>query len=96
VYYVGHVNLVVLTYDVKYPCYLHIWLYLVKVIETKPPNHPAFSPERFSTYDWEDFYKGAFEEIPDNIPEPRGTPVNIHCFVDDNHAANKITCKSHT
>ena len=34
------------------------------------------------------------EEIPPDLPEGRGKYVSTHCFVDANHAADKITRKS--
>ena len=36
------------------------------------------------------------EEIPPNTPKPRGNSVSTHCFVDANHAGNKVTCRSKT
>ena len=30
------------------------------------------------------------------MPEPLGNPVNITCFVDADHAGNKVTRRSHT
>ena len=31
-----------------------------------------------------------------NMPEPRGKPIQINCFVDADHAGNKVTRQSHT
>ena len=42
------------------------------------------------------FYPDAEEAIPDNAPKSRGRPVQINCFVDANHAGNKVTRRSHT
>ena len=36
------------------------------------------------------------EEIPPNMPKPRGNFVSTIFFVDDNHAGNKVTCRSQT
>ncbi len=36
------------------------------------------------------------ESIPLNAPEPRGNPMLMSCFVDADHAGNKITRRSHT
>ena len=30
------------------------------------------------------------------MPKPRGNSVSTNCFVDDNHAGNKVTCRSQT
>jgi hypothetical protein len=39
---------------------------------------------------------GAREAIPPNMPEPRGREVEITCFVDADHAGDKVTRKSQT
>ena len=36
------------------------------------------------------------EEMPHNMPEARGDPVDINIFADADHAGNKITRRSHT
>jgi hypothetical protein len=36
------------------------------------------------------------EELPPNMPEPLGHPVNMYTFVDANHAGNVVTRRSHT
>ena len=36
-------------------------------------------------------YPDAQEQIPINIPEPRGKSVQVNCFVDADHAGNKVT-----
>jgi hypothetical protein len=38
--------------------------------------------------DWEDFYCGAKQVIPPNMPKPRGRGVEIHCFVNADHAGH--------
>ena len=46
--------------------------------------------------DWSAFYDNLDEELPPRMPEPLGNAVNIHVFVDANHAGNVVTCRSHT
>ena len=46
--------------------------------------------------DWSDFYPDAKEEIPPNMPEPRGHSVQINCFVDADHAGDVVSRRSHT
>jgi hypothetical protein len=46
--------------------------------------------------DWMDFYGNVTEELPPNMPEPWGHPVNISAFVDANHAGNVVTWCLHT
>ena len=78
---------------------LHIFAYLKKSPRRRlffDPDHPTISEDRFKSFDWEDFYKGVQEEIPPNMPEPRGKHVSTHCFVDANHAADKVTRRSQT
>jgi len=50
----------------------------------------------FSTHDWIDFYRDAKELLPPNAPPPRGNPVQINCFVDADHAGNRLTRRSQT
>jgi hypothetical protein len=50
----------------------------------------------FPRQDWTDFYRGAKEAIPPNAPAPRGHPVQINCFVDADHAGNRVTRRSQT
>ena len=38
----------------------------------------------------------AEDTVPHNMPEPRGKAVDITCFVDADHAGNKVTRRSHT
>ena len=52
-------------------------------------DYPSISEERFRNFDWEDFYKGSIEPIPNNIPEPLGQSIALHCFVDADHASDK-------
>jgi len=60
------------------------------------PDQPAVSENRFHRFDWEDFYKDAKEEMPPDMPEPRGKELSIHCFVDAGHAADKNSRRSQT
>ena len=41
-------------------------------------------------------YTDAKEDLPPNAPEPRGRSVQINCFVDSDHAGDRITRRSHT
>jgi hypothetical protein len=63
------------------------------VFDRSTPNIDA---QRFIKYDWEDFYRGAKEAIPPNMPEPRGRKVEIHVFVDADDAGDRVTRRSHT
>ena len=45
---------------------------------------------------WREFYGDVEELMPAGAPEPRGRSVHIACFVDSDHAGNKVTRRSHT
>jgi hypothetical protein len=60
------------------------------------PREPDVSEDRFQPCEWRDFYRGAEEKIPDELPKPKGNPVSIHCFVDADHAGDKLNRRSQT
>ena len=43
-----------------------------------------------------DLYPDAVEQVPHNMPVPRGEEVDINVFVDADHAGNRVTRRSHT
>jgi hypothetical protein len=47
-------------------------------------------------YDWTPFYGDVKEAIPLNAPQARGNSVSMTCFVDADHAGNRVTRRSHT
>jgi hypothetical protein len=57
---------------------------------------PYIDDARFTPVDWKPFYPDAEEAIPINAPPPRGNAVVMSCFVDADHAGNRITRRSHT
>ncbi|KAI2492438.1 Reverse transcriptase (RNA-dependent DNA polymerase) [Fragilaria crotonensis] len=59
-------------------------------------TEPSYDPRRFATQDWSKYYPDAKEAIPENMPEPRGKPVMMTCFVDADHAGCQLTRRSHT
>ena len=59
-------------------------------------RYPDVNQSIFVKYDWHDFYHGAAEKLPPNMPEPLGEVVTTHCFVDADHAADRATRRSHT
>ena len=46
--------------------------------------------------DWTDFYGDVKEELPPDMPEPLGLPVQMTTFVDSDHAGDKVTRRSRT
>jgi hypothetical protein len=51
---------------------------------------------RFNSSDWSSFYPDATEAIPNNIPAPRGKPVEVSCYCDADHAGCRVTRRSHS
>ena len=51
---------------------------------------------RFQKVDWTEAYGDVVEELPARCPKPRGNSVIISCFVDADHAGNRVTRRSHT
>ena len=60
------------------------------------PQHPKVDEQAFKEYDWYDFYRDAKERLPSHMPPPRGRSVSTHCFVDSDHAGDKVTHRSQT
>jgi len=52
--------------------------------------------DKFYQADWSDFCPDAKEELPARVPKPRGLPVQLNCFVDADHAGDKVTRRSHS
>ena len=81
---------------------LHIFAYLKKNPKLTlyfDPGMPKIDPTDFAGSSSEEFreqYRGAKEEIPHNMPEPRGRFVVMTAFVDAAHASDKRTRRSHT
>ena len=48
----------------------------------------------FKEYEWLEFYQESKEAILVNAPEPCGKEVDIHMFVDSDHAVDKVSCRS--
>jgi hypothetical protein len=59
-------------------------------------TEPEFDTTQFRECDWKEYYPGAAEAIPDNMPEPRGRSVTSTCFVDADHAGCRLTRRSHS
>ena len=80
---------------------LHIFAYLKKEPNKWILMDPAYPPPFEGTEtpvesDWSELYPDAEEPIPTDMPKPRGKHVVITCFVDADHASNRVTRRSHT
>jgi hypothetical protein len=65
------------------------------------PIIPLIDPSLFESNSqnmdhWKEFYPGAQEPIPRNMPEPLGNPVDTSAYVDANHAGNLANRRSHS
>jgi hypothetical protein len=59
------------------------------------PRNNEESPQT-RAHAMKDIYPDACDELPHNMPVPRGKPVDLNVFVDADHAGNKVTRRSHT
>ena len=60
------------------------------------PTYPDIDHSDFPKYNWTEFYHGAEEAIPPDMPEPLGKEVDLRMFVDSDHAGDKKTRRSRT
>jgi hypothetical protein len=70
-------------------------------LKTRPNARLIFDPTyadidyvTFPQQNWSDFYGDAKEALPPNAPIPLGKPVEIRCYVDADHAGDKVTRRS--
>ena len=81
---------------------LHIFAYLRKYDNTElvyDPSDPVVEQGVFERRDWTSSEFGAVrgkEEVPPNMPEPRGLGLVMHAKVDLDHASDMITRQSRT
>ena len=55
------------------------------------PWQPVIDERAFSSYEWYDFYHDAKEQVPIDMPPPRGRAVSSRCFVDVDHPSSTVT-----
>ena len=60
------------------------------------PQHRKVDERAFKEYDWYNFYRDAKERLPSDMPQPCGRLVSTHCFIDSDHAGDKVTHRSPT
>ena len=58
------------------------------------PQHPSIDERALKEHDWYEFYRDAKERLPSNSPRHRVNMVSTHCFVDSDHAGDKVTRQS--
>ena len=75
----------------------HIFAYLKKHHNSAlvfDPSYPDVNIDTFPKHDWEKFYENVKESMPPDMPETLGKDVVMRCFVDVNHAWEKLTSRS--
>jgi hypothetical protein len=70
-------------------------------LKTKPNARLIFDPayadidySSFPQQNWAEFYGDVTEAIPPDAPAPLGKPVELRCYVDADHAGEKLTRRS--
>ena len=59
-------------------------------------RYPEINHSDFPDNDWTLMYGNVTEAIPPNAPTLHGKEVNLHLYVDSDHAGDKYTCQSGT
>jgi len=59
------------------------------LIDPEPCNWSTYATQ---DYDWTKSYPNATEELPPDMLSPKGRPARIMCYVDADHAHDKVTC----
>ena len=76
---------------------LHILVYLKKHQNSAlvfNPSYPDVNIDKFTNNDWTKFYGNVKEAMPPDMPDILGKAVVMRCFVDANHAGDKLTRRS--
>ena len=79
----------------------HVFAYLKKHHNTEMvfgPSYPEIDQNQFERQAWSHTVYGdsLTEDLPPNIPDPRGLIFVLSTYVDSDHAGNTITCRSQT
>jgi hypothetical protein len=64
------------------------------IVDASFPSHSTFTTADYDS--WSEFYPDACEELPPNMPKPKGIPARITCYVDADHAHDVVTRRSVT
>ena len=59
-------------------------------------SYPEINHSDFPDNCWTSMYGNVTEAIPPDAPTPHGKEVNLHLYVDSDHAGDKYTCRSQT
>jgi hypothetical protein len=76
---------------------LHIFAYLTQHSRSKLVFDDSYLKlDDEPKQDWASFYPKAKEVLPDNMPPPRGKPMQMVVFADADHAGDLLTRRSRT
>ena len=64
------------------------------VIDSSFPDHSKYNTVDYSN--WTEFYPDAEEQMPHNMPKPKGKEARITCYVDADHAHDQVNRRSVT
>ena len=62
------------------------------IIDPQTPQVDGYDFPPIAT--WSDLYPDATEELPTNMPPPKGASAHVLCYVDADHAHDKVTRRS--
>jgi hypothetical protein len=77
----------------------HLFAYLSLHHNTRvvfDPTYPDVDMRAFIKTDWKPMYEDVMEAIPPNAPVTRGKAIDLHLFVDSDHAGEHFTRRSRT
>lgn len=63
------------------------------IVDANPMDWSQFEAVQ---HDWNEFYPGAEEDIPPDIPSPKGKAIQLTCYKDADHAYDLVTRRSVT
>ena len=74
----------------------HVFAHLNNARLVLDPLYPEIDEKNFQRHDWKNFYGDVKEAIPTDAAELRGKEVELHLYVDSDHAGDKRTRRSHS
>jgi hypothetical protein len=61
------------------------------LVDPSVPDHDQYTTME---HEWTEFYPDVVEELPPDMPEPKGKPVRTTCYVDSDHGHDAVTRRS--
>jgi Reverse transcriptase (RNA-dependent DNA polymerase) len=76
---------------------LHVFVYLSQHSRSKLVLDDSYVPlVEQEKQDWSSFYPEVVEQLPPNMPPPRGKPMQMIVFADADHAGDQVSRRSRT